>query len=242
MNSYLTRQEIKDTNSRQVYSLERKIQQGEFTIESVGDYLPGNILVTNLGNLSTEYMNRSGCNILKHSADELAEPGPEYFQRFFVPEEMNVFVPTYLKMQQEQNPARIYNFVHRVKTLSDGFYKWYFASAKLMYTAGSTIADKMLLIVNESNSAGQIAKKINNVLEESDWIKKHFKQFCLLTKREKEIITLVVSGQSSASIADALHITKLTVNTHRSNIKEKLPIKTFSVLYRFATAFGLTHQ
>jgi len=111
-----------------------------------------------------------------------------------------------------------------------------------MYTAGSTIADKMLLIVNETNSAGKIAKKINNVLEESDWIKKHFKQFCLLTKREKEIITLVVSGQSSASIADALHITKLTVNTHRRNIKEKLPIKTFSGLCRFAIAFGLTHQ
>jgi len=174
MSSNLTQQEIKDSNSRQVYTLERKIQQGEFTIQSVGDYLPGNVLVTNLNSLSTEYMNRSGCNILNHSAEELEALGPEYFQRFFVPEEMNVFVPNYLKMQQEQNPARIYNFAHRVKNLEDAGYKWYFASAKLMYTPASPVADKMLLIVNEVNSAGYIAKKINSVLDYYDSTKCFF--------------------------------------------------------------------
>jgi DNA-binding CsgD family transcriptional regulator len=239
MSAQLTQQEIKDSNSRQVYNLERQLQQGAFTIQSIGDHLPGNVLVTNLTSLSTEYMNLAGCNILNHSAEELTELGPEYFQRFFVPEEMNVFVPTYLQMQQEQNPARIYNFAHRVKTMNEGSYKWYFASAKLMYTPGNEVADKMLLIVNEANSAGNIAKKINSVLDESEWMKKHFKQFCLLTKREKEIITLVVSGKTSAAVAEILQITKLTVATHRRNISEKLQINTFSGLYKFALAFGL---
>jgi LuxR family transcriptional regulator len=237
----LTQREVKDTNSRQVYTLERKIQQGAISIQEIGDYLPGNVLVTNLNNLSTEYMNHSGCNILRHSAEELAELGPEYFQHFFVPEEMNVVVPVYLKMHQEQDPSRIYNFAHRVKNMQEASYKWYFASAKLMYTPGTDKTDKMLLIVNEVNSAGNIAKKINSVLDETDWMKKHFKEFCQLTKREKEIITLVVSGKSSTAIAGALYISRLTVNTHRRNITEKLQIKTFSGLYRFATAFGLAH-
>lgn len=184
-------------------------------------------------------MNRSGCNILNHSAEELAELGTEYFQRFFVPEEMNVFVPIYLTMQQQQQPDCIYNFAHRVKNMQDSSYKWYFASAKLMYTPGCAIASKMLLIVNEVNSAGNIAKKINKVLDETEWMKKHFNQFCRLTKREKEIITLVVSGKSSTAIADALCISKLTVNTHRRNIAEKLQLKSFTQLYRFASAFGL---
>jgi LuxR family transcriptional regulator len=97
------------------------------------------------------------------------------------------------------------------------------------------------MIVNEVNSAGNIAKKINCVLDETDWMKKYFKEFCQLTKREKEIITLVVCGKSSAANADALYISRLTVNTHRRNITEKLQIKTFSGLYRFATAFGLAY-
>lgn len=241
MRSSLTRQEIKDNNSQQVYTLERKIQQGEFTIQSVGDYLPGNVLVTNLNNLSTEYMNRSGCNILGHNVAELSALGPQYFQQFFVPEEMDIVVPTYFSMLKEQNPSRIYNFAHRVKTLHDSSYKWYFASAKLMYTPGNLVADNVLLLVNEVDSAAHIAKKINNVLEESDWMKKHFKKFCQLTKREKEIITLVVSGKGSAAIGDALQITRLTVNTHRRNIAEKLQLKTVSALHRFATVFGLIH-
>ena len=239
MNKYLTNGEIKVVSSQQVFTLEKKIHKGEFSLESVGNYLPGNVLVTDLNKLTTVYMNQSGCNILKHSAEELHELGPEYFQRFFVPEEMGVFVPTYLNMQKEQNPSRIYNFAHRVKTMSDSTYKWYFASAKLLYEPGKAVADKMLLIVNEVNSLNYIAKKINSVLDESEWMKKNFQKFCRLSRREKEIIVLLAHGKSSSEISDILNITRLTVNTHRRNINEKLEIASFSALYKFANVFGL---
>ncbi len=239
MRTNLNHTEISDISSQQVFTLEKKIHHGEFSIESVGDYLPGNVLVTDLSKLSTVYMNKSGCNILKHSVEELNELGPEYFQRFFVPEEMGVFVPTYLSMQREQDASRIYNFAHRVKTMSDGSYKWYFASAKLLYTPGQDVSDKMLLIVNEVNSLGNIAKKINNVLEESDWMKANFKKLCRLSKREKEILGLLAGGYSTAQISDTYCLSKLTVSTHRRNIIEKLGVKTFAELYKFAVAFGL---
>lgn len=239
MHHTLTYREINAINSQQLYTLERKINKNEFTIEAVGDYLPGNVLVTDLTKLSTVYMNRRGCNIIKHSVEELRELGPEYFQRFFVPEEMGIVVPTYLSMQQEQHASRIYNFAHRVKTMSDGCYKWYFACAKLLYKPGQEVADNMLLIVNEADGAGHIAKKINSVLEESNWMKQNFKKFSRLTKREKEIITLLISGKNSSQIADVLFISRFTVNTHRRNILEKLEIKNLAVLYKFAVVFGL---
>jgi DNA-binding CsgD family transcriptional regulator len=132
--------------------------------------------------------------------------------------------------------------VHRVKPLDESSYKWYFASAKLLYTPGQLISDKIVLIVNEVNSAGVIAKKINSVLEESDWMKKHFKKFCRLTKKEREIIKLLVSGRSSTEISDVLMITLFTVNTHRRNITGKLEIKSFAELYKFALTFGLIVQ
>ena len=239
MKTHLTNGEIIGINSQQVFTLERKINKGEFSIESVGNYLPGNVLVIDLNTLSTVYMNKSGCNILKHSAEELHELGTEYFQSFFVPEEMDIVVPTYLNMQKKQDASRIYNFAHRVKTMSDSSYKWYFASAKLLYEPGKVVADRIILIVNEVNSLNYIAKKINSVLDESDWMKMHFKKFCLLTRREKEIIVLLVGGKNSSEISDILNITRLTVNTHRRNINEKLEITSFSGLYKFATVFGL---
>lgn len=239
MNANLTNREINDIARQQVFTLERKIHHGEFSIQSVGDYLPGNVLVTDLSRLTTVYMNKSGCNILKHSVEELEEQGPEYFQHFFVPQEIDVIVGNYLRLQQKQDPASIYNFAHRVKTINQSSYKWYFASAKLMYTPGQAVSDKVILIVNEVNTLGQIAKKINSVLDESDWMKKHFKKFCSLTKREKEIITFIANGKNNAEISDILSLSRLTVNTHRRNIASKLEVKSFAELYKFARCFGL---
>lgn len=239
MRSNSTISEVNDINSQQVFTLEKKLQKGEFSIEAVGDYLPGNVLVTDLSKLATVYMNKRGCNILKHSAEEIAEKGPEYYQSFFVPEEINLIIQTFLKMQQQQDAGAIYNFVHRVKAIDESSYKWYFASTKLLYTPGQATSDKILLIVNEVNSLGHIAKNINSVLDESDWMKKNFKKFCRLTIREKEIITLLVSGKNSSEISDIFSISRLTVNTHRRNIGEKLEVKSFAGLYKFAQTFGL---
>lgn len=187
MKSALTTREINDVSSQQIFTLERKIHKGEFSIESVGNHLPGNVLVTDLSRFTTIYMNNRGCNILKHSAEELEELGPEYYQRFFVPEEISVIVRYYEGMLQRQSPSDIYNFVHRVKVPDDSSYKWYFASAKLMYTPGQTISDKMLLVVNEVNSAGSIANKINSVLDESDWIKRTLKNSAGSLREKKKL-------------------------------------------------------
>lgn len=226
-------------SNQQVFTLESKIRRGEYSIEDVGDYIPGNVLVTDLDNMSTVYMNKSGCNILKHSAEELGDLGPAYFQSFFVPDEIKVIVSNYLKMRKEQDSSLVYNFVHMVKSKSDSTYKWYFASAKLLYDSGQTVASKILLIVNEVNTLNQIARKINSVLDETDWMKKHFQKFCLLTRREKEIIVLLIKGKTSSEISDILNICRMTVNTHRRNINEKLQITNFSGLYRFASVYGL---
>ena len=239
MKSNISNREINDITSQQLFSLERKIFNKEFSIETVGDFLPGNVLVTNLNNFSTEYMNSSGCNILMHSAEELAQLGPEYFQRFFIADEMKEFTGRYIEMHQKQNSTAIYNFAHRVKPLNEPFYKWYFASAKLLYEPDQEVSNKMIVIVNEVNTLGSIANKINGVLEETDWMKKNFSKFCRLTPKEREIISLLVVGNNSAKISDILCVSQLTINTHRRNIKTKLEIKTFAELYKFAMTYGL---
>lgn len=46
-----------------------------------------------------------------------------------------------------------------------------------------------------------------------------------LTKREKEIINLIIKGKSNNEIADILKIAYNTLKTHLNNIYEKLNIK-----------------
>lgn len=47
-------------------------------------------------------------------------------------------------------------------------------------------------------------------------------QSTLLTARELEILTLIVSGYTNAKIADECYVTVGTVNTHVRNILNKL--------------------
>ncbi|MDZ7695080.1 MAG: response regulator transcription factor [Balneolaceae bacterium] len=55
-----------------------------------------------------------------------------------------------------------------------------------------------------------------------------------ITKREREILTLIVEGLTSQEIAEKLYISPRTVDTHRFNLMQKLDIKNTAGLVRFA--------
>lgn len=61
-------------------------------------------------------------------------------------------------------------------------------------------------------------------------LKDNFTMKFKLTKREKEIISLMAAGKSTKEIATELFLSELTVRTHRRNISEKLGTKGLSDL------------
>ncbi|MDX1672167.1 MAG: response regulator transcription factor [Balneolaceae bacterium] len=55
-----------------------------------------------------------------------------------------------------------------------------------------------------------------------------------ITKREHEILILIVEGYTSQEIAEKLYISPRTVDTHRANLMEKLHLKNTADLVRYA--------
>jgi DNA-binding NarL/FixJ family response regulator len=55
-----------------------------------------------------------------------------------------------------------------------------------------------------------------------------------LTAREREIVQLLAEGKSSMEVASSLRISIKTVETHRSNVMQKLEIHNVSELVRYA--------
>jgi two-component system response regulator NreC len=64
--------------------------------------------------------------------------------------------------------------------------------------------------------------------------------FQRLTSRECEVLQLIAEGKTSAKIAESLHLSVKTVETHRKQIMEKLNIKTVAELTKYAIREGLT--
>lgn len=85
----------------------------------------------------------------------------------------------------------------------------------------------------------QIIHKLNRILVEIEFGNKNRHKFLSLTEREKQIIVLVVVGNSNPQIADQLFISRSTVEQHRKNINRKLELNTLSDLCLFAYAFNL---
>lgn len=61
----------------------------------------------------------------------------------------------------------------------------------------------------------------------------------LITKREKEILTLLLSGKGNKEIAEALDISKRTAEVHRFNLMKKLKVKNLMELSNKANEFSL---
>jgi len=60
-----------------------------------------------------------------------------------------------------------------------------------------------------------------------------------LTKREVEVLTLVIEGYASKEVADMLFVSKRTVDFHLANIYDKLQVSNRVQAFRRATRLGL---
>lgn len=60
-----------------------------------------------------------------------------------------------------------------------------------------------------------------------------------LTPRQREILQLIVEGNSTRKIAEILHVSAKTVETHRAQLQERLGIFDVPGLVRFAIRVGM---
>jgi|TARA_B110000305_G_scaffold212551_1_gene247796 DNA-binding NarL/FixJ family response regulator len=79
------------------------------------------------------------------------------------------------------------------------------------------------------SSGGQ--KVVENVVKESDPFG--------LTKKERQILSLVLKGKTNTEIAENLQNSKRTVETHRFNLMKKMNVKNLMELSSLATNYNL---
>lgn len=64
-------------------------------------------------------------------------------------------------------------------------------------------------------------------------------RFDTLSEREREVFQLVVEGHTNKEIADVLHVSPVTVETHRAHILQKLDIHNMAELVLYAVRRGV---
>lgn len=216
-----------------------QISRQRLDIEEVGDYIPGSVMKQNLSLMTNTYMNKQGCDILRHSKEELQFLGSRFFETFFPADEAVYLTKELRKFILAGDYTSAYSFFQRVRPDSESNYKWYFTTSRLAPPDEAGGFPNIIHIALDINSLGLVGKKICRLCEDSYFMTSNYLKFTRLSKREKEIIALIASGTSSYEISDKLFISIHTVNNHRKHILSKLEIHTVAELIRFAEAFDL---
>ena len=61
-----------------------------------------------------------------------------------------------------------------------------------------------------------------------------------LTPREREVLQLLAEGHNTLAIAEVLHVSRKTIETHRAQIMDKLNFHSIAELTKYAVREGLT--
>ncbi len=61
-----------------------------------------------------------------------------------------------------------------------------------------------------------------------------------LSSREREVLQMLAEGKNSRTIAERLHVSVTTVDTHRKHIMDKLGFRSIAELTKYAVREGLT--
>jgi DNA-binding NarL/FixJ family response regulator len=72
-----------------------------------------------------------------------------------------------------------------------------------------------------------------------DTAKEIQQRFAWLTPREREVLTLLVDGKTNKDAAEALRLSRRTVETHRGNILEKLRVRSNDELRALCARYWL---
>ncbi|GAA0878134.1 hypothetical protein GCM10009119_11020 [Algoriphagus jejuensis] len=96
-----------------------------------------------------------------------------------------------------------------------------------------------VLQILPSNLLGWVPAKTARIVNEMVFSADHRKKYQLLTRRNREVLTLMVRGLSAEEIGQQLYISVNTVNTHKRKVREILEIKSNYELLQYGMAFDL---
>ncbi|HMR20445.1 MAG TPA: helix-turn-helix transcriptional regulator [Sphingobacterium sp.] len=227
----------------QLHGISKGLKYGDFNIPDIGDIVPASLMIHDLDGLrpiGCSYMNNWGCEHLGSSVEEVNELGEAYYERYFIKEESYAIFEGMNEYLILGDFDKQYNFFQRVKLYGDVDYTWFYTVLKVIQIKVASQLDyKIILLSSPVIGMDSLIARVTKTLDQNTFIRNNYRKFAKLTRREKEIIGLVVSGKSTAEIAEQLFISNHTVSTHRKNIISKIECKSFAELVRFAMAFDL---
>lgn len=205
----------------------------------IAEKMPGIVVIHRINGFAPLYMSSNGLKLLGMTSEELIRMGEDY-QKIILNEDFtNDFLNFLTQHIKEKNNDDTYNFFHQVQHREGEGYQWYVSSLRIFHYDSQGNPSHTLAIAFPLGDLKHIPRKAERMLSETLFNKKNQQKFYSLGSRAKEVLRLVALGKTSAEIAEELHITVDTVNTHKRLVKQKLDISSPYQFTKYAQSFDL---
>ncbi|RYZ30332.1 MAG: LuxR family transcriptional regulator [Chitinophagaceae bacterium] len=227
---------LKHTND---IELEKAAHKAITQFREIEKHIPGVIIIHNLIDDSIAYLSERGREILNVTLEEIQLPHFDYHRRFFNPEDIQNYVPKVLGLLQRNEVSEMVTYFQQVRANEKEPWKWYSSSTKILLWDKDKRPVLAVTIAIPIDAEHHISPKIERLIKENTYLREKKALFTSLSKREKEVLRLLVQGHNSFEIAQLLNISEDTAKTHRKNIRGKLHAESSYDLLQFAQAFNI---
>ncbi|WP_179354056.1 LuxR C-terminal-related transcriptional regulator [Winogradskyella vidalii] len=208
------------------------------------EYLPYSstfFCVTNTQNLTFEFVSKNYTSCLGLDPNELKVHGMRYFWSRIHPDDIDAWLNALNQLMEftldnflvDQRKATNYTWNFRIKN-KEGIYVNIVQNTTplVLDSEGKPIIGLAHYTVLNSNIKMDITASAKLLNANNEYETKFFNNFSQkllndgISKRERDVIRLLVLNQSSKEISKKLNISSHTVDTHRRNILKKLKISS----------------
>jgi DNA-binding CsgD family transcriptional regulator len=218
--------------------LEKKTAEKIKEVQVFEDVMPSVFVIHEVADFSVVYMSKRGLNHLGTTLDKIRLSNSEYHSRYFNIDDALVYVPK-IRNLIESNTNETITFFQQVRTSPDHAWQWYLSNLRILLRDTKNEPLLTITLAMPVETMHPLASKVERALDEYSFLQRYQNVYDSLTKRELQILALMGKGVNSLEMAEQLHISEATANTHRRNIRSKINAVTNYDITRFALAFDL---
>ncbi|MFH0893257.1 MAG: LuxR C-terminal-related transcriptional regulator [Bacteroidota bacterium] len=224
-----------DESKNILEKLVEQVKQNENMLGPLASILPAIVYVTSLKTLCVLWTNTEVYSRLGYEEEEIKGMKSALFRMKVHPDDQKLLKDSleFFRKKPKATWTGVYRFMH-----ANGEWRWMSSSNILFRFDLKGSPSQSLGVAVDITDRIQSENMMRELTRENLQLKNKLVTSSL-TKREKEIIRLVIQGNPTKIIADTLSISVSTAETHRKNIMRKLDVHNVAELIKYSSENGL---
>lgn len=212
----MSRKYLHSNNSwRNDRKLQNLLSNGEVSLDELALLFPGIFHINWRLDLSFDYLSSKGCNLIGYSLEQLKRLGSKVLDKHQSAFTREIVHSKVLNELNNITAEKVIIFYQDWKP--EGKTPYFFLTATKKWNE-----DQLISISFFHKDVSYLTPKINRIFSVNQVLSQFYNGYNQLTKREKEILSLLANDKTRQEIASQLYLSQGTVKKHCENIYRKL--------------------